>query len=329
MTALVLSTAIPVSALPGTSIFAPAATPAHSIARLGTVVLAITGGIFLALWLLTAYVVVRYRARPPEENLEPPQVFGSTEIELAWTIIPILLIIVLFLTTAGVLFALQHLGKPANALEVVVIGHQFWWEFRYPQLHITSANELHLPVSNAPQYGPAYMKLTSADVDHSFWVPRLAGKVDLIPNRVNELWIDPRTPGLYLGQCNQFCGTQHAKMLLRVYVDTAEQFSDWVRNQQQPAAQNSAADGRQAFESESCVNCHTIAGTSANGRFGPDLTHLMSRQTIASGAVQNTRDNLMKWVDDPDTFKPGCLMPSLHLSSPEISQITDYLMSLK
>ena len=320
---------VPLVAQPNTSIFSPAATPAHAITRLAIFVMAIAAGIFLTLAILITHIIIRYRVREGLRNLEPPQVFGSVEIELAWTIIPVLLIVVLFLTTAGVLFGLQHASKPASALDVVVIGHQFWWEFRYPALGITSANELHLPVSDPQNPRPAYMKLTSADVDHSFWVPRLAGKVDLIPNRVNELWIDPATPGLYLGQCTQLCGVEHAKMLLRVYVDRPQDFEAWVRSQQQPVARNVSADrGREVFESLACINCHTVAGTPATGRFGPDLTHLMSRTTIASGAVPNTRDNLRQWVADPDAFKPGSLMPSMHLSAQQLDQITDYLMTL-
>ena len=180
---------------------------------------------------LLVYALVRFRARPGE-NTEPPQVFGSVQIELAWTIIPILIIVVLFLGTARVLFSVQDARKPASALDVIVVGHQYWWEFRYPQYNVTTANELHVPVSNPAFSRPTFMKLTSADVMHSFWVPRLAGKTDLVPNRVNEMWVDPQQTGLYLGQCAQFCGMEHAKMLLRVYVDSPDQFQQWIANQQ-------------------------------------------------------------------------------------------------
>ncbi|MGB8130367.1 MAG: cytochrome c oxidase subunit II [Candidatus Angelobacter sp.] len=313
-----------------TSVFSWVSTPAHSITRLGYLVLAITGGLFFAISGLLVYAIIRYRARPRDEEVEPPQVFGSTEIELSWTIIPVLIIVVLFLTTAGVIFGLQDVTKPKNALEVTVVGHQFWWEFRYPQLGVTTANELHLPVSDLQRPRPSFMKLTSADVDHSFWVPQLAGKVDLLPNRVNELWTDPHQPGLYEGQCTMLCGVEHAKMLLRVYVDTPEQFEAWIQRQQRPAqTSDTAAEGRRIFEVNSCINCHTVAGTVAKGRFGPDLTHLMSRATIASGSLENNADNLKKWVENPDQFKPGVLMPSMHLSQPELEKITVYLTSLK
>jgi cytochrome c oxidase subunit 2 len=297
---------------------------------LGYFVLSITGGIFVTVASLLTYAIVRYRAKAGDPDLEPPQVFGSTEIELSWTIIPILIIIVLFLTTAGVIFALQDAEKPANALDVIVIGHQFWWEYRYPQLGVVTANELHIPVSNSQNPRPTFLRLTSADVDHSFWIPRLAGKTDLLPNRINELWLDPHQPGVYEGQCSMLCGVEHAKMLLRVYVDLPDQFDAWVRQQRktiEPSAQ--AAAGRHTFETLACMNCHAIGGTAANGRFGPDLTHLMSRNTIASGAVENNPQNLRRWVADPDTFKPGVLMPSMHLSDQELDQVLTYLESLK
>ncbi len=215
-----------------------------------------------------------------------------------------------------------------------MIGHQFWWEFRYPKLNIVTANELHIPVSTRLDPQPTYLRLLSADVDHSFWVPQLAGKTDLIPNHPNEMWLDPQETGLYLGQCAQFCGIEHAKMLIRVYVDTPQQFAKWVKNQQQPAAPDSGVDdsavdaGRHVFETEACVNCHTIVGTPAHGTFGPDLTHLMSRATIASGSVANTPENLRAWIQDPDTFKPGVLMPAMQLSDEQVDDLVAYLTTL-
>lgn len=313
-----------------TSIFSPASTPSHSIYDLSLFVLAITGGIFLVVGGLIAYAAFKFRQKPNDDGSEPPQIFGSNQIELSWTIIPVLIVVVLFLATARMIFAIQDAPKPPAALEVSVIGHQFWWEFRYPALHITTANELHIPVSTDGDPRPTYMKLTSADVIHSFWVPRLAGKIDLLPNRINELWMDPHTPGLYVGQCAQFCGVEHAKMLLRVYVDTPEQFAAWVKQEQQPGAQDTTvATGRHEFESQACMNCHTIAGTAAHGQFGPDLTHFASRKTLASGAADNTTENLERWIEDPDLIKPGSLMPSMHLSADQVREITAYLNTLQ
>jgi len=211
-----------------------------------------------------------------------------------------------------------------------VIGHQFWWEFRYPKYGVVTANELHIPVSSDAAPAATFLKLTSADVNHSFWIPQLAGKTDLIANHVNTMWLDPRTPGLYLGQCAQFCGSQHAMMLLRVYVDTPEQFDAWIRNQQLPAQQDPTVEaGRKVFERQACMNCHTVSGTAATGRFGPDLTHLMGRATLASGATDNTRANLRQWIKSPDTFKRGALMPAMQLTDEQLDQITAYLETLK
>ena len=312
------------------SIFDPHSTPAESIYHLSHFVLSITGLIFAVVFTLLAYVVVKYRRRPGDTGREPTQVYGSTQIELAWTVIPILIVVVLFLATARVIHSVQDAPKPPSALEVTAIGHQFWWEFRYPQFGVVTANELHIPVSDAARPRPTFLTLLSADTDHSFWVPQLAGKTDLIPNRVNHMWMDPYQTGIFLGQCAQYCGTQHAKMLLRVYVDTPDEFDVWVRAQLQPAVQDDVVSaGRRVFESTACINCHAIRGTVADGRFGPDLTHLMSRQTIASGAAENTKANLRLWVQSPDAIKPGSLMPAMQLRNADLEALVDYLETLR
>jgi len=316
-----------------TTIFDPAATPAHSIFGLSMLVLSVTGSIFLVVGGLLLYVVIRYRQRPSDSQREPAQVYGSNQIELSWTVIPILIVVMLFLTATRVILETQAAPKPSGALDVTVIGHQFWWEYRYPKLGVVTANELHVPVSDPAKPTRTYLALSSADTDHSFWVPRLAGKTDLIPNRLNTMWIDPQEQGLYLGQCAQYCGTQHAKMLLRVYAQSPEDFAAWIKQQQRPAEQDlsvnpAAAEGRTVFMHNACINCHAIAGTVATGRFGPDLTHLASRDTIASGPVQNTPENLKKWIADPNSMKPGVLMPSMHLNDHDLDVITAYLTTL-
>src|SRR6266478_2264943 len=312
------------------NIFDPRSTPAESIYHLSRFVLAITGLIFLVVFSLLAYVVVKFRSRTVDATSEPAQVYGSTQIELAWTIIPTLIVFVLFLATARVINAIQDTPKPATAVEVTAIGHQFWWEFRYPTLGIVTANELHVPVSDAAHPTPTFLKLLSADTDHSFWIPQLAGKTDLIPNHPNETWLDPHETGLFLGQCAQYCGTQHAKMLLRVYVDSPADFKAWVRAQQQPAKRDEKeAAGRLVFERTACLNCHAINGTNGTGRFGPDLTHLMSRNTIAAGAALNTHENLRLWIQNPDAIKPGSLMPAMKLSDAELDALVRYLETLQ
>jgi cytochrome c oxidase subunit II len=312
------------------NIFKPESTPADSIFHLSLLVLAVTGLIFLIVFSLLVYSIVKYRRRRGDEGREPPQVYGSNQVELAWTVIPVLIVLVLFLATARVIHSIQDAPEPHGTIDVTVIGHQFWWEFRYPGLGIVTANELHVPVSDPSHPTPTFLTLLSADTDHSFWVPRLAGKTDLIPNRVNHTWIDPHETGLYLGQCAQYCGTEHAEMLLRVYVDSQEQFDRWVREQRATAVDSSSVEaGRQIFESTACVNCHTVAGTVADGRFGPDLTHLMSRDTIASGVVPNTSANLRDWIANPDSIKPGSLMPAMQLNQKDLNALVAYLLTLR
>ena len=312
------------------SIFRPDSTPADSIFHLSVLVLAITGLIFLAVFGLLVYSVTKYRRRRGDNGHEPPQVYGSNQVELAWTVIPVLVVLVLFLATARVIHSIQDAPEPPGTIEVTALGHQFWWEFRYPALGVVTANELHVPVSDPSHPSPTFLTLLSADTDHSFWVPRLAGKTDLIPNHVNHMWIDPHETGVYLGQCAQYCGTQHAKMLLRVYVDSQEQFHQWVQQERESAETDGAVEqGRRVFETTACMNCHTVSGTTADGRFGPDLTHLMSRDTIASGAAPNTPENLRSWIQNPDSIKPGSLMPAMKLNDQDLDALIAYLETLR
>ena len=312
------------------SVFAPESAPAHSISHLAGFVLAITAGIFVVVATLLAYAVVRFRRRAQDDGTEPAQIYGSGPVEVAWTTVPFLIVVVLTLSTARVIHEVQDARQPVAALEVQVIGHQWWWEFRYPKLGIVTANELHVPVSQVGDRRPTFLDLRSADVVHSFWVPRLAGKTDLIPNKINSMWIEPERTGLFLGQCAKYCGTQHAKMLLRVYADSPENFDRWVKVQQKAAEKDpTVAAGRHVFEQTACINCHAIKGTVANGRFGPDLTHLMSRDTLASGALSNSPPGLRAWIKSPDQFKPGVLMPAMNLKAPDLDRLMEYLATLK
>src|ERR1700723_1139398 len=245
------------------SIFDPRSTPTKWIYHLSYFVLSITGLIFVVVFALLFYAVVKFRKRPGDDSREPAQVYGSNQIELAWTVIPILIVVVLFLATARVIHSIQDVPKPENAVEVVAVGHQFWWEFRYPQIGVVTANELHIPVSEVAHPTPTFLTLLSADTDHSFWVPQLAGKTDLIPNHPNQMWIDPHEPGVFLGQCAQYCGTQHAKMLLRVYVQPRDEFERGLHAQQRTPERGISSAGQRVFESTACVSCHTISGTSA------------------------------------------------------------------
>jgi cytochrome c oxidase subunit 2 len=313
-----------------TSIFVPLSTPAHAIYQISLLVLLICAAIFLIVGGLLAYTMIRFRRRTEHENREPPQVYGSNQIELAWTVIPILIVFVLTLATTRTIFDVQGAVPPPDTVNATVIGHQWWWEIRYPELGIVTANELHVPVTESGKRRPTFLKLESADVAHSFWVPQLAGKTDLIPNRRNVMWIEPTEPGTYVGNCAEYCGTQHARMLLRVVAHAPEDFRKWVAaQQQQPVDHPQFSAGRDVFFSTSCINCHAIKGTTANGQFGPDLTHLMSRETLGAGVTANNVDNLRAWVRDPQRIKPGALMPNMQLTDNELNQMVAYLSSLK
>jgi cytochrome c oxidase subunit 2 len=321
------------------SIFDPVSPPAESIRSLSVLVLAITGFIFLAVEGILVYSLVRFRRRAAAGTAEPPQVYGSKPIEIAWTAAPALVVFVLVLVSARTLWEVSVPPPPPragdNTLFVTVIGHQWWWEYTYDQyngreLGFTTANELHVPAGEEGVARPVYLTLKSADVAHSFWIPRLAGKTDVIPGRTNSMWFQTDRPGLYLGQCAEYCGTQHANMLIRVVVDSPSDFESWLENERQPAVEDAASDaGRSAFLAQSCVSCHRLRGTPAQGRDAPDLTHLMSRKTLASGTVENTPENLRRWVADPKQIKPGCLMPAFGLSDRERNDIVRYLLTLR
>lgn len=311
------------------NIFKPFATPAQQERDIALLVIAITTGIFVVVGGLIVYTILKFRRRPTDDaHQEPPQVYGSNQIEVAWTVIPILIVFVLIGVSARVIAGVENASPPSQALKVTLIGHQWWWEVRYPDYGIVTANEIHVPATSDGK-NATYLTLSSADVIHSFWVPQLSGKTDLIPNRLNYMWIDPREPGVFLGNCAEYCGTQHANMLLRVVAQAPEDFKAWAAAQQAPQQDNpQVADAKAAFGSLACVNCHTIKGTPYVGKFGPDLTHLMTRQTIGAGVLTNTEQNLKNWVNDPQDAKPGCFMPSMKLTDPEINQVVTYLRSL-
>jgi cytochrome c oxidase subunit 2 len=332
------------------SIFDPASPPADSIRNLSILVFAISAFIFLVVEGVLFYSIFRFRQNRATEPGEPPQVYGSKPIEIAWTAAPLLIVFLLVLVTTRTEWEVNadppEPKKDDKALFVTVIGRQWWWEYTYEyydgrKLGFTTANELHVPASEDGTDRPVYLTLKSADVCHSFWVPRLAGKTDLIPGRTNHTWFQTKRPDLYLGQCAEYCGTQHANMLLRVYVDSPKKFDDWLKNEgadARPVPGESAAvrRGRELFLGQSCSNCHAVRGVTdrlpgrRRGGYAPDLTHLMSRKTLASGMIENDPEgkNLAKWVDDPQEIKPGCLMPAFGLSAHQRKRIVAYLRTL-
>jgi cytochrome c oxidase subunit 2 len=321
------------------SIFDPASPEASAIRNLSVLVLAITGFIFVVVEGVLIYVVIRFRNRTAAPTSEPPQFYGSQPIEIAWTAAPAIIVFILALVTTRTLWevnAPSPTQRPGDAtLFVTVIGHQWWWEYRYEaydgrKLGFTTANELHIPVSEKDQPRPVSLALKSADVCHSFWIPRLAGKTDLIPGRTNQMRLQANKPGLFVGQCAEYCGTQHANMLLRVIADSPDEFERWLANEARPAVNDNVGQkGKTLFQSQSCVNCHRVQGTVAQGGYAPDLTHLMARKTLAAGMVPNTIENLRRWVDDPDSIKPGCLMPAFGLGERDRGLIVDYLETLR
>jgi cytochrome c oxidase subunit 2 len=351
------------------SIFNPASPPAQSIRTLSFLVFAITGFIFVVVEGVLVYSLIRFRRRAGAGATEPPQVYGSNPIEVAWTVAPALIVLILVLVVTRTLWEVDRdLPAPQagdNTLFVTVVGHQWWWEYQYRYYNgqklqtnhngqkldfIPTANELHIPASEDGTPRPVYLTLESADVCHSFWVPRLAGKTDLIPGRTNRMWLQTSQQGLFVGQCAEYCGTQHANMLLRVVVSDAADFKKWLDNQQKPARDvddPEARYGKTAFLGQTCVDCHRVRGTPARGSFGPDLTHLMSRDTLAAGVIANDPDgqSLRRWIGGPQkvpidgketkiypgpqVVKPGCLMPDFGLSERDLNRIVGYLRTLK
>ncbi|MFQ5945850.1 MAG: cytochrome c oxidase subunit II [Anaerolineae bacterium] len=285
----------------------------------------------IAIWAVVIFVIVegllifavwRFRDRPGRG--EPRAVHGHLGLEIGWTLVPVLIVMAIAAPTISVIFRTQA-ESTDDALEVAVIGRQWWWEFRYPELGITTANELHVPVGR-----PIRLSLTSTDIIHSFWVPQLGGKRDLIPGRENALTFNVQVPGEYVGQCAEFCGISHANMRLLVVAERAEEFEAWAERMAAPPAEptDEAARGRQAFLASGCVACHTIQGVSQSV-VGPDLTHFGSRKTLASGLLPNSPEHLARWIANPKAVKPGALMPKLPLTEEQISALVAYLGSLK
>ena len=281
-----------------------------------------TIGIAAVVFVVLAWVLLRYRERPGGEL--PRQTRGHTGLEIAWTLAPALVLLIIAIPTIRAIFR-THAAAAPGALEITVRAWQWWWEFQYPSLGIVTANELHLPAGR-----PVMLRLEGPDVIHSFWIPQLGGKRDVIPGRVNFLSFTPDISGEYPGQCAEFCGVSHANMRKRVIVEAPENFERWVAAQRAPAAEPAglAAEGKALFARQACVGCHTIRGISG-GKLAPDLTHFGSRQTFAAGMYALTPENVAAWVENPPALKPGAKMPALPLAKGEIQALAAFLVSLK
>ncbi|MGI8425614.1 MAG: cytochrome c oxidase subunit II [Actinomycetota bacterium] len=299
----------------------PAAKSADDLWRL-------TFGIAVVIFFLVegglVFVLVKYRQRSPKDS--PKQVHGNARLEILWTLIPTLILgaVVAPPTVKGI-FEMSA-APTADTLKIKVIGHQWWWEYRYPE-GVVTANELHIPTGR-----PVRLELTSVDVIHSFWVPKLAGKQDVVPGRVNYLNIESPRAGEFAGQCAEFCGLSHANMRVTAIAQSPADYDAWVKGQLSDAPKPSgglAAAGQDLFLEGSCAGCHTIKGTPAQGTLAPNLTHLASRATFAAGMFPRDDENLKRWLENPPARKPGSKMPNLRLKQDDILALVAYLDTLK
>ncbi len=310
---------------------------AAQFARLSGWLVGITAAVAIIVAALLLVAVVRreavFRRNGRSGELEVAARPGDRRA-LAWVIAGAGALAVVFIIFMALSFtSVSALASPGGAIPatgaaIEVIGHQWWWEVRYPADGFTTANEIHIPAGR-----PVTLKLSSADVVHSFWVPRLHPRLDLLPGQASLLTLQADQPGIYQGECAQYCGIQHAHMAFVVIAQSPADYAQWVAQQKQPAPDPAVKSiekkGQQAFLGSSCVYCHTVQGTNASGKLGPDLTHLASRATIGAGARPNTRANLAGWIMNAQAIKPGNQMPPMDLDPDQLQQILAYLETLK
>ena len=286
--------------------------------------LAVVVGMLVAAW-------VRRDKRGIGGDTEGPKAGERTGwfvVVIGGVIVPIGVIVALFVVSD--IFMIRTTEAPAataTKMTVLVVGHQFWWEIRYPGTRAVTANEMHIPVRT-----PIRIEVRTDDVIHNFWVPALNRKIQTIPGQTNAIEFDANTPGTYLGYCAEFCGLQHAHMHVEVIVQSAPAFRKWLARQATPAAtpppKTPEAVGEAVFL-DKCASCHTIRGTAASGDVGPDLTHVGSRHTLAAVTIPNTPSYLAGWITDAQSVKPGSAMPDIALSTAQVGELVDYLDSLK
>jgi cytochrome c oxidase subunit II len=301
----------------------PEGPNARTIDNLINPVFIVAAVVFVLVEGMAVVFVWRYRHR--DRAPDPVQIHGSTRLEVGWTLIPALILLAIAVPTIATIFKLAR--KPANALNVTVTAYQWWWQYDYPELGVRTINELHMPRGR-----PVELTLIGADVIHSFWIPKLGGKTDVVPGRANHMNLLGDKVGTYLGQCTEFCGLSHANMRMRAIVQAPNDFQAWVDAQRQPAAapptDGAAAQGASLFTTKGCSGCHTVRGVS-NGEAGPDLTHVYSRTSFAGSMFEMNPANLRRWLRDPPGVKPGSKMPDLNLSAEEINNLVAYLQTLK
>jgi cytochrome c oxidase subunit 2 len=301
--------------------FDPVSPQATAIRDLFAGTLLLCSAILFLVICLVLYSVIRFRA---VDGREAEQFEGSRRLETAWTIAPAVILAGLLVLTAD---AMDTADPPiSREPDVTIIGHQWWWEARYPS-GVVTANEIHIPTGKA-----LVVRLESADVIHDFWVPELGRKMDATPGQSRSIWLEADRPGHYAGACAEYCGVQHAWMRTLVVAETPALFAEWQRHQLTPApppAEATASRGAATFDSMTCANCHAISGRRSNAAFAPDLTHLASRTTLGAGVVANTPIALASWLRNPQELKAGCHMPNAQLTDAQVGDLVAYFETLQ
>ncbi len=313
-----------VSCSPSPSILDPHGPSAARIASLSWALFAAAALVFILVVGLLCFAIFRRRAAEAAPLADDRRTLML--VIIAGGVIPVIVLAILM--GLGI-YTEQALAAPPGDPQytISIIGHQWWWEVHYPKEGITTANEVHIPVGE-----PVYIKLTSADVIHSFWVPELKEKQDAITGQTNTIWMQADQPGQYWGECAEYCGLEHARMNILIVADKPDDFAAWLRAQEQtpaPPMTDSQRAGQQVFLGSACVYCHTVAGSNASGKLGPDLTHLASRRMLGAGILTNTRGNLAGWIVNSQALKPGNKMPPMYVNADELQSLLDYLESLK
>lgn len=308
------------------SVVNPSSRQAHSINRLFNYFNIAAGCMLLLVTALVVYICIRYRAKAGDTS-DPVQTSGNKKLEALMIGVPTLLLAWFFYQTISVMNAVAAPVPSGAQPDIIITGHQWWWEVSYPGANVVTANEVHLPVGKH-----LLMEMRAADVIHDWWVPQLGNKMDLVPQVTNYLWLDIDKPGNYFGACSEFCGAQHAWMRIHVIAETETDFKKWLVANAKDAAQptdSMAIRGAELFQSQSCAGCHRIQGTAATSNVGADLTHLASRDELLTGLMKNNEENLYKWISHPQDIKPGAHMPDFNFGKDSVRAIAHYLEQLK
>ena len=304
----------------------PASQQADRINRLFNYFNIAAAGMLLLVFFLIVYICIKFRQKKGD-NDKPIRTSHSKMLEGAMIGGPVLILIFFFYQTLTTMNAVSPSVPKDRQPDIVITGHQWWWEVDYPEANVVTANEVHLPVGKR-----LLMQMRSADVIHDWWVPQLGNKMDLVPNQSNYLWLDINKPEKYIGACSEFCGAQHAWMRINVIAENENDFNKWLVENAKAAVvptDSLALKGAELFQTKTCAGCHRIQGTLATSNVGPDLTHLASRQTLLTGLMENNESNLFKWINHPQQIKPGAHMPEFNFNKDTVNAIVHYLNQLK